>query len=75
MKELERDGKRKNNMEAFRKKAESKIETTDYSFIHSLVGDQIKDATAKPGKTPGRATDTGVKQGLLKCPREGQKDS
>lgn len=72
-----RERKRKTERErgAFRKEAESKIEATDYSFIPSLEGDQIKDTTARPGKTPGRATDTGVKQGSLKCPREGQKDS
>ncbi len=71
----ERGRERQSEREASRKKAESKIETSDYSFIHSLAGDQIKDTTARPGKTPGHATDTGVKQGLLKCPLEGQKDS
>lgn len=52
---------RKRKTEREREKAESKIEANDYSFIHSLEGDQIKDTTARPGKAPRRATDTGVK--------------
>lgn len=66
MKELESDRKREEEKDRDRKKAESKIETSDYSFIHSLAGDQIKDTTARPGKTSGHATDTGGQTRFIK---------